>query len=145
MNPPVTLNVSGQTPDVKVNIPTSFNFNVDKSNYTGKLFFQITQEPAGSGKIKIGGKDYDMGKVEITDKNSNVVEFTPLKTGATILKLVVTDEWGKSTIKRGTHQPICAKVGHFAARVLIYGRAGWAKAAYRPGSRAPHPVHLSRR
>ncbi len=99
VNPPVTLNVSGQTPDVKVNIPTSFNFNVDKSNYTGKLFFQITQEPAGSGKIKIGGEDYDMGKVEITDKNSNVVEFTPLKTGAAILKLVITDEWGKSTIK----------------------------------------------
>ena len=62
VNPPVTLNVSGQTPDVKVNIPTSFNFNVDKSNYTGKLFFQITQEPAGSGKIKIGGGRLRHGK-----------------------------------------------------------------------------------
>ena len=99
MNPPVTLNISGQTPDVKVNSPTSFNFDVDKSNYTGKLFFQITQEPAGSGKLKIGGKDYDMGKVEITNKNSNLVEFTPLKTGAAILKLLITDEWGKSVEK----------------------------------------------
>ena len=40
-----------------------------------------------------------MGKVEITDKNSNVVEFTPLKTGAAILKLVITDEWEKTVEK----------------------------------------------
>ena len=99
LNPEIKVSISGQESDIKANIPTTFNFGVDKANYHGKFYFQLVPIPVSGGKIKIGGKDYDMGKVEITNKNSNVVEFTPLKTGATILKLVVTDEWGKSTIK----------------------------------------------
>ena len=99
LNPEIKVSISGQESDIKANIPTTFNFGVDKANYHGKFYFQLVPIPVSGGKIKIGGKDYDMGKVEITNKNSNVVEFTPFKTGAAILKLVITDEWEKTVEK----------------------------------------------
>mgnify|MGYP002438249606 FL=1 len=97
-NPAIAVNVTGQTPDIKVNTPTTFNFTVSKPNYTGKFQYQLEQSPV-SGVIKINGTDYTGGKIDITNVNSNPISFTANKTGAVTLKLTVTDEWGISTEK----------------------------------------------
>ena len=97
-NPAIAVNVTGQTPDIKVNTPTTFNFTVSKPNYTGKFQYQLEESPV-SGVIKINGTDYTGGKIDITNVNSNPISFTANKTGAVTLKLTVTDEWGISTEK----------------------------------------------
>ena len=97
-NPAIVVNVTGQTPDIKVNTPTTFNFTVSKPNYTGKFQYQLEESPV-SGVIKINGTDYTGGKIDITNVNSNPISFTANKTGAVTLKLTVTDEWGISTEK----------------------------------------------
>ena len=56
-NPAIAVNVTGQTPDIKVNTPTTFNFTVSKPNYTGKFQYQLEESPV-SGVIKINGTDY---------------------------------------------------------------------------------------
>ena len=96
-NPELELNVNGQTPDVPVNTPTSFNFNVKKSDYTGKFNFQITCEPSNPGTIKVNDSPYNGGIVQLASPNDNTVEFTPDEPGAIVLKLACSDEWGSKS------------------------------------------------
>ena len=98
-NPELELNVNGQTPDVPVNAPTSFNFNVKKDNYPGKFNFQITCEPSNPGAIKVNDSPYDGGIVQLVSPNDNTVQFTPDKPGAVVLKLACLDEWGAKSEK----------------------------------------------
>lgn len=99
VNPEIKVNITNQIPDILVNTESSFNFNVSKANYTGNLYYQITQEPAGSGVIKTNGKVYTGVKTLLSDLNNNTVSFTANKPGAVTLSLTVTDEWGKENIQ----------------------------------------------
>ena len=96
-NPELNVNISNHTADLKVNATGQFNFTVSKEHYTGKFKAQIEQLPAGMGTITLDGKGYDGTETELA-KLSNVVTFTPSKTGAVTLKLTVKDEWGVSKI-----------------------------------------------
>ena len=96
-NPELNVNISNHTADLKVNATGQFNFTVSKEHYTGKFKAQIEQLPAGMGTITLDGKTYDGTETELA-KLSNVVTFTPSKTGAVTLKLTVKDEWGVSKI-----------------------------------------------
>ena len=96
-NPDLNVNISNHTADLKVNATGQFNFTVSKEHYTGKFKAQIEQLPAGMGTITLDGKGYDGTETELA-KLSNVVTFTPSKTGAVTLKLTVKDEWGVSKI-----------------------------------------------
>ena len=98
-NPELELNVNGQTSDVPVNAPTSFNFNVKKDNYPGKFNFQITCEPSNPGTIKVNDSPYNGGIVQLVSPNDNTVQFTPDKPGAVVLKLACSDEWGAKSEK----------------------------------------------
>ena len=96
-NPDLNVNISNHTADLKVNATGQFNFTVSKEHYTGKFKAQIEQLPAGMGTITLDGKTYDGTETELA-KLSNVVTFTPSKTGAVTLKLTVKDEWGVSKV-----------------------------------------------
>ena len=96
-NPELNVNISNHTADLKVNATGQFNFTVSKEHYTGKFKAQIEQLPAGMGTITLDGKGYDGTETELA-KLSNVVTFTPSKTGAVTLKLTVKDEWGVSKV-----------------------------------------------
>ena len=96
-NPDLNVNISNHTADLKVNATGQFNFTVSKEHYTGKFKAQIEQLPAGMGTITLDGKGYDGTETELA-KLSNVVTFTPSKTGAVTLKLTVKDEWGVSKV-----------------------------------------------
>ena len=96
-NPELNVNISNHTADLKVNATGQFNFTVSKEHYTGKFKAQIEQLPAGMGTITLDGKTYDGTETELA-KLSNVVTFTPSKTGAVTLKLTVKDEWGVSKV-----------------------------------------------
>lgn len=95
VNPEIKIDVANHNPDIQVNTANTFNFAVNKPNYTGKFKFQITQEPANTGTIQINGQTYSGGKLNLADKDNNTVSFTATKPGAVTLKLAIEDEWGK--------------------------------------------------
>lgn len=99
INPDISLRIGEYVSDIIVNSTSINSFTVDKVHYTGKLFYQITQQPADMGTIKINDVVYKGEKINITDKNANSFTFTANKLGSASLKLEVTDEWGKSAIK----------------------------------------------
>ena len=98
-NPEIEVNVTNHTPDVMVNATSTFNFTAAKSELPRKINVPDRAIPAGIASLKINGTTYTGGKLELTTPLNNTVKFTANKNCAIVLKLTVTDEWGKSTVK----------------------------------------------
>lgn len=99
INPDIKLEITNHITDITVNLPTLFNFVVSKSSYPGKFYYQISQQPANAGTIKVNNNLYTGNKLLVSDPNSNSITFTANQTGAVTLYLTITDEWDKTITK----------------------------------------------
>lgn len=106
INSTASIFVSNYNPTLNLLMPTSFNFGVNKPNYTGKYQFEIEQFPAevgvigkDYGKIVINGEEYKGGRMDVLNPTNTTVHFTPTQTGEVILRLKVYDSFGGALIK----------------------------------------------
>ncbi len=97
-NSPAKITVSNHKPSVALLAETTFNFSIEKPNYTGKFKYELILSAENSngtpGKLSVNNKDYSGGKTEISDAANTQVSFFPSVTGEINLQINVYDDFG---------------------------------------------------
>ena len=92
INPEIIVETTNYSENAIMRKESIFNIAVSKKHYEGNFALSMATEPLHTALIKVNGKVYEGGKVQITDPKNTCICFTALEEKAITLKLNITDE-----------------------------------------------------
>lgn len=91
-NNDLDVDISGFKKNILAGQEANLSFSVSKKGYSGTFKYFITQNPAGTGSIRLNGTPYIGEEIEtIKNNTSSSISYTPNQSGAVTLNIHVLD------------------------------------------------------